>query len=134
LVIGRDIDVRVLLDTHILYWWITGDRPLSASHRALIEGNTTIYVSAVTAWEMSIKVKLGKWPDAAPLLPALESTLRDEGFETLDLTLTQAKLAGSLDLTHRDPFDRMLAAQALDLDLHILTVDLAIARLGCKVV
>jgi PIN domain nuclease of toxin-antitoxin system len=126
--------VKFLLDTHILYWWITGERPLSATHLSLINANNTVYVSAVTGWEIAIKVKLGKWPGAEPILATLEQTLKHEGFDILDLTMSQAKLAGSLDLIHRDPFDRMLAAQALDLDLTLLTVDTALASLGCKTV
>jgi PIN domain nuclease of toxin-antitoxin system len=93
-----------------------------------------VLVRAVTGWEIAIKVKLGKWPDAEPILASLEETLLAEGFEMLDLTMAQAKRAGSLDLIHRDPFDRMLAAQALDLDIALLTADPAIARLGCKII
>jgi PIN domain nuclease of toxin-antitoxin system len=81
-----------------------------------------------------IKVRLGKWPEAAVLLPGLDAKVRDEGFETLDLTLAQAEYAGGLELVHKDPFDRLIAAQSLLLDIPIATVDPAMTRLGCRVV
>ena len=126
--------MTILLDTHILYWWITQERPLSETHRTPIKSSETVFVSAVTGWEIAIKVKLGKWPDAAAILPDLEAEIVNEGFSVLNLTLTQAKSAGLLNLAHRDPFDRILAAQALDLDIPILTVDKAFNALGCKTV
>jgi PIN domain nuclease of toxin-antitoxin system len=92
----------------------------------------TIYVSAVTGWEIGIKVKLGKWPEAAVLLPGLSEKVMDDGFEVLDLT--QAERAGQLDLIHKDPFDRLLAAQSLLLNVPIATVDPALAMLGCSVI
>ncbi len=123
----------ILLDTHIVYWWLTDDRPLSRSLRSTIESTNDVLVSAVTGWEIAIKVKLGKWPGAAPLLPDLERTLNDEGFRLLDLTMSQAKLAGGLDLEHKDPFDRLLAAQALDLNIPIATVDPVFKQFNCVV-
>jgi PIN domain nuclease of toxin-antitoxin system len=108
---------------------------LDPRHRALIEDDDNeVYVSAVTGWEISIKVKLGKWPEAAPLLPDLESKVLAAGFEILPLTLPQAERAGQLDLAHRDPFDRMLAAQAIDLGIGLATGDPSIAALGCAIV
>ena len=83
---------------------------------------------------MALKAKIGKWPGAAALLPTLEIAIAEEGFLILDLTLSQAKLAGSLDLVHRDPFDRLLAAQSLSLDIPIATVDPALGLLGAMVV
>jgi len=91
-------------------------------------------VSAITGWEIAIKVKLGKWPEAAVLLPGLSEKVVDEGFEILNLTLAQAERAGQLDLVHKDPFDRLLAAQSLLLDMPIATVDPALGLLGCKIV
>lgn len=127
--------MTILLDTHVLYWWITGEGYLSTAQRQVLgDASQRILVSAVTGWEIAIKVKIGKWPGAAALVPRLEEAILAEGFSFLDLTLSQAKRAGSLDLVHRDPFDRMLAAQALDLDLTVATVDRAFAVLGCKVV
>ena len=127
--------MSVLLDTHIFYWWLTSSERLPPNHRALIEAaGEPVYVSAVTGWEMALKAKLGKWPGVVSILPNPEAAIRDEGFSILDISLTQAKLAGSLDLVHRDPFDRLLAAQSLDLRIPIATVDPAMALLGAVVV
>lgn len=127
--------MKVILDTHIFFWWMKGDARLPDHHQALIQQDANeICVSAITGWEIAIKVKLGKWPEASVLLPGLAPKIEAAGFALLPLTLLQAERAGSLDLVHRDPFDRMLAAQAMDLDLAILTVEAAFLRLGCKVV
>jgi PIN domain nuclease of toxin-antitoxin system len=110
------------------------DSRLEPQHRALIERQENdIFVSAVTGWKIAIKVKLGKWPEAGVLLPKLPTRIVAAGFELLDVTFAQAQRAGSLDLFHRDPFDRLLAAQALDLDMVIATLDPEIARFGCRV-
>jgi PIN domain nuclease of toxin-antitoxin system len=125
----------MLLDTHVFYWWVTDSARLMPAHRALIAlRQEPIFVSAVSGWEIAIKVKIGKWPDAAALLPGLTKLVLDSGLQALDLTLAQSELAGSLDLVHRDPFDRLLAAQAIDLGIPIATVDTALSRLGCQVV
>lgn len=124
-----------ILDTHVLFWWITDDPRLEDRHRQAIRArDQTIYVSAVTGWEIGIKVKLGKWPEATVLLPGLSDKVRDEGFATLDLTLAQAERAGLLELIHKDPFDRLIAAQSLMLRFPIATVDPAMALFGCALV
>ena len=89
---------------------------------------------AVSGWEIGIKVKLGKWPEAAVLLPGLTRKVQDEGFTVLDLSLAQAERAGALDLVHRDPFDRMIAAQAIELDYAVATVDPVFEPFGCHLV
>jgi PIN domain nuclease of toxin-antitoxin system len=90
--------MRVLLDTHVFYWWITNQGRLSPQQwKILADDDQPVFVSAVTAWEIAIKVKLGKWNDAAPLLADLEETIRAEGFDVLDLTIAQARSqAGSI--------------------------------------
>jgi PIN domain nuclease of toxin-antitoxin system len=126
--------VRAILDTHTFFWWMKQDPRLKPQHRALIERQENdIFVSAVTGWEIAIKVKLGKWQEAEVLLPNLHTRIVAAGFELLDVTFAQAQRAGSLDLFHRDPFDRLLAAQALDLDMVVATLDPEIARFGCRV-
>ena len=127
--------MTALLDTHVFVWWVTASPNLSQTHRALLDDRSApVYVSAVTGWEIAIKVKLGKWAGAAALLPGLAGLVQRSGLQSLDLSIAQAERAGSLDLVHRDPFDRMLAAQALDLDIPLATVDVDLARLGCKIV
>lgn len=127
--------MKCLLDTHIFFWWIANDPRLSEKHRSILTSrDVPVFVSAVSAWEMSIKHKLGKWPEVAVLLPDIASKAIAEGFQTLDVTLAQAERAGQLDLSHRDPFDRLLATQALDLGIPVLTADVALSRLGCTIV
>jgi PIN domain nuclease of toxin-antitoxin system len=127
--------VRLILDTHVFFWWITDDPRLEGKHLRAIEAREDdIYVSAVTGWEIAIKVKLGKWPEAEVLLPDLTQKVLAEGFEVLELTLAQAERAGLLELVHKDPFDRLLVAQSLALDVPIATSDAGIAQLGCRVV
>jgi PIN domain nuclease of toxin-antitoxin system len=125
----------LLLDSHIFYWFLINSHRLAQGHRAEIADRTRpVFVSAVSAWEIAIKVKLGKWPEAAVLLPDLSSKVVAAGFEMLPISFAQAERAGSLELLHRDPFDRLLAAQALDLGIAIATVDPAMARFGCRVI
>jgi PIN domain nuclease of toxin-antitoxin system len=127
--------VSFILDTHVFFWWITDDARLQTRHRQAIEArNEDIYVSAVTGWEIGIKVKLGKWPEAAVLVPGLTGKVQDEGFEILDLTLAQAERAGLMELVHKDPFDRLIAAQSLVLGFPVATNDAAMPLLGCRVV
>ena len=127
--------MRLLLDTHVLFWCLVNDPKLPERHRkCILDEAETSFVSAVTGWEIAIKVKLGKRPEAAVLLPGLTEKIRAAGFDIQPLTLAQAERAGSFALDHRDPFDRLLAAQALDLDMTVATIDPVIAGFGCKVV
>jgi PIN domain nuclease of toxin-antitoxin system len=99
--------MAVLLDTHIVFRALRGADQLSLAHGRLIEDHTQpICVSAVTRQEIAIKVKLGKSPEAATLVPDLTAIILRDGFQSSDITLVQAKRAGTLDLVHRDPFDR----------------------------
>lgn len=103
--------MRPLLDTHVLAWAMLEPEKLSASAKiALHDDANTIYVSIVSAWEIAIKVGLGKWPDAATLLDNLENELDEAGFDLLHLSLDHVRTAGLLQSPHRDPFDRLLAA------------------------
>lgn len=105
--------MRLLLDTHALLWWLAGDATrLSAHARAAIETDENeVYVSAASAWEISTKHRLGKL-DAAILSGQFMKVVLQQAFIALDITMDHADRAGSLPGTHRDPFDRMLIAQA----------------------
>jgi PIN domain nuclease of toxin-antitoxin system len=105
--------VNVLLDTHALLWWLSGDDRLPLSARELIadEANT-VWVSAASAWEVTTKHRLGKLPGAGPLAVDFAAEVYAQGFEALGITLEHAMVAGSLQSEHRDPVDRMLIAQA----------------------
>ena len=126
--------MRILLDSHALIWLLDGDRRLSARARAAIEAEDAIVcISAVTAWEISNKVRLRKWPEAALLATSLATVVAQFRFVVLSITLDHALTAGSLGGLHRDPFDRMLAAQALVEGIPIVTADPAIGSLGAEV-
>jgi PIN domain nuclease of toxin-antitoxin system len=106
--------VRLLLDTHAFLWWLAGDNALSAAARKAIgDENNTIYVSAASAWEIATKYRIGKLPGVASIVGNLGGTIADQGFADLPISLQHGQVAGTLPGTHRDPFDRILVAQAL---------------------
>jgi PIN domain nuclease of toxin-antitoxin system len=103
-----------LLDTHALLWWFQGNPRMSRLAReAVDESGAEIYVSAVSAFEITLKHWLGKLPEASPLVANFDAMIAGEGFEPLALSLGHAITAGRLPIKHRDPFDRLLIAQAL---------------------
>ena len=105
--------MRLLLDTHALIWWLAGDVRLSPRARRAIEDESNeIFVSAASAWEVSTKHRLGKLPDAGPLAVDFAREVRAQGFVPLPISLEHGQVAGALAIDHRDPFDRMLVAQA----------------------
>lgn len=122
---------KLLLDTHTLLWWLADDSQLGPHTRALIEdGRNAVFVSAASAWEISIKKTLGKLdaPDD------LDSLLEHEGFEKLAISFFHGEKAGELPPLHRDPFDRMLVAQAQAEGLDIVTRDQMIPKYGVKTI
>jgi PIN domain nuclease of toxin-antitoxin system len=126
--------MRLLIDTHILIWWWGNDPLLPARLRALIEEDeTTVYVSAICALELAIKVRLGKLPQMAHRVEQFHEGVRDDGFHHLNVHHEHAIRAGLLPGEHRDPFDRVLAAQSIIEDMPIVTCDREIAGFGCKV-
>ncbi|MEN2787724.1 type II toxin-antitoxin system VapC family toxin [Sphingomonas qilianensis] len=105
--------MRLLLDTHALAWWFEDSDRLGDQARAAIEaGANDVLVSAVSVFEMSLKHRSGKWPEMASLLDDLNGYILSERFDVLPLSMAHAQLAGSLPIPHRDPFDRLLIAQA----------------------
>ena len=116
--------MRVLLDTHTLLWSFNVDSSLSARARHLIEdGSNEILISAASAWEIATKVRLGKLPTGEQLINDFEYYLKQLGFDALSISLSHALRAGSLRGKHRDPFDRMLIAQAQSENLPIVSND-----------
>ena len=112
--------MRLLLDTHVLLWWLADDPTLGAEARAGISTpDSTVFVSAATVWEISIKRALGKLDAPADLLRQVEVSR----FEPLSVTVFHAQAAESLPRHHDDPFDRMLVAQAITEGLTLLTRD-----------
>ena len=122
---------RLLLDTQALLWWLADDPSLGPNARQLIENeNNEVYVSAASAWEISIKKSIGKLkaPDD------LDGVIDEEGFEKLPVTFFHGERAGALPAIHRDPFDRMLIAQAQAEGLDIVSSDGVLVRYGVKVI
>jgi PIN domain nuclease of toxin-antitoxin system len=116
--------LRVLLDTHAFLWWLDGDRHLSARARRIIaDENNIVLVSAASAWEIATKVRIGKLPGATEVAADVPGCIAHQRFESLDITTLHAERAGRLPGDHRDPFDRMLAAQAQIENLPIVTND-----------
>lgn len=111
--------MNLLLDTHVLLWWLQDSSRLSQPVRKRIRGAARIYVSAATAWEVSIKKALGKLDAPDDLRRALAACHFDE----LPITVAHALAAGALPHHHEDPFDRLLVAQAKAEDLTLLTAD-----------
>ena len=125
--------MRVLLDTHALLWAAAGDPALSAVARRYLTGKANeILVSVATAWEITTKVRLGRLPDAAELVEDLVSILREAGYVLLPISAEHALRAGLLPGKHRDPFDRMLAAQALIEGIPLLSNDRALDAFGVR--
>ena len=123
--------MRLLLDTHTLLWWLDGDRRLSRKARALIaETGNTVLVSAASAWEISTKARLGKLPGALDVAADVAGCVAGQGFASLDITILHAQRAGRLPGDHRDPFDRMLIAQAQLEDLPVASDDRVFDRYG----
>lgn len=117
--------MRLLLDTHVVYWTFYQQRRLSAKALEIIHGASAIFVSSASIWEMAIKVRLGKMKgDPAELV----SLIGQAGFEELPVWSRHALLAAGLPLHHSDPFDRMLLAQAMSEPLHLLTADEELKR------
>ena len=105
--------MRVLLDTHALLWWMVGSDRLSPPARAAIaDAENEIFVSAASGWEVATKHRLGKLPNAGPLAVDFSREVRAQGFVPLAITLDHGQAAGALEGAHREPFDRMLIAQA----------------------
>ena len=103
--------MRLLLDTHALIWWVEDSPQLSEAARAAIADNQVL-VSAASAWEVATKFRLGKLPSAERMARAFAAEVAAEGFEPFPVTLDHAAFAGGLDIPHKDPFDRLLVAQA----------------------
>ena len=116
--------MRYLLDTHTLLWVSIGSQRLSDRARAILsEGTHTFFVSAVTSFELSTKHRFGKLPEAATLLEDFESQIEVAGFFLLSISSLHARSAGEYPQAHKDPFDRILAAQSFLENLTLISAD-----------
>jgi len=118
---------RYLLDTHIFLWWLSDSDRLSREVFDIISDTSNrIYISSATIWEIAIKENLGKLKVDADMRDAIESN----GFIELKISAACANATKHLESIHRDPFDRMLIAQAIEGDMTLITVDRMIVRYG----
>ena len=121
----------LLLDTHALVWWLTDDDHLSAAaRRAMGDDTREVVVSAASAWEIATKQRLGRLATVPPVAEWFGALSAANGFRHLDVPYLHALRAGGYSAAHRDPFDRMLAAQAEMEDLSLVTRDPAFGLLA----
>ena len=116
--------MRLLLDTHVFLWAVSGSRQLTPKIRAVIKGADEVFVSAASIWEIAIKVRLGKL-EADPV--AMVEAIEESGFKELPVRAAHAAHVANLPLLHADPFDRLLIAQAVTEPLRLLTADAGLA-------
>lgn len=122
--------MNLLLDTHaILWWWGFPDRLSRAAREVIMAPENTIHVSSVSGFEIALKNRLGKLTLPPNLLTDFNEAIREERWRTLPLDMKHAVFAGRIESEHRDPFDRMLAAQAMIEDLHVVTSDRLLAAM-----
>ena len=122
---------RLLLDTHTFLWWLAGDERLSVGAREAVgEEVDPIFVSAASIWEITTKHRLGKLPGVSAIVGDLSGAIEGQGFVGLPITIRHAQAAGALPGPHRDPFDRMLIAQALAESLTLVSNERLFDRYG----
>ena len=123
----------LLLDTHALIWWMTNSPSLpDTARRLMLDKRNTIVVSAASAWEMATKVRLGRIPAASDITRNFQEYLSQSGFESLPVSAEHGIRAGLLPGPQRDPFDRMLIAQAQAENLTIVSNELAFDNYGIR--
>jgi PIN domain nuclease of toxin-antitoxin system len=124
--------MRILLDTHAVVWYLDGNEKLQPNHRHLIvDSRNDLFVSTASLWELAIKISIGRLETPRSLSDIL-AALQKQGFEVLPVMPGHTLQITALPLHHRDPFDRMLIAQALVEHLSLLTYDIAFKSYGVK--
>ncbi|MGA2953761.1 MAG: type II toxin-antitoxin system VapC family toxin [Caulobacteraceae bacterium] len=114
--------MRLLLDTHALIWWLAGDEALSRLAReAIADEVNAVAVSAASAMEVATKYRIGKLSGAAVLARDFEAIVAAQGFAELPISVRHARLAGEINIAHKDPFDRILIAQAQAEDMTLVS-------------
>lgn len=127
--------MKTLLDSHVLIWFVTGNPRCSAAARRAIEAPDTVnFVSAASAWEIATKVRSGRWAEADIVVRDFGAAMAENGFSPLPVTIEHGRAAGLLEAEHRDPFDRMLAAQAMIDGLTLVTADPAFRSFDVPIV
>ena len=125
--------MRALLDTHAFLWWVAESSRLSESaYRSIADEGNDIAVSAASAWEIATKHRLGRLPDADALAFDISAVIAEQGFDEMSITVDDASRSGALPQHHRDPFDRMLIAQALSRNLVLISNESLFDRYGVR--
>lgn len=125
--------MRLLLDTHVFLWWVTDDERLSAAARqAIADPDNEVFVSAASAWEIATKQRLGKLEGVPQVIERYGELVAADGFQHLAVDPRHALRAGGYAVDHRDPFDRVLAAQGEIEGLPLVTRDPAFALFGAR--
>lgn len=125
--------MRLLLDTHAFIWWLTDDPSLSRiAHAAIGDTGRNVFVSAATAWEIATKFRIGKLPNHAVIAEDVRGWVAKMAFFELPVTVAHAQLAGALPGSHKDPFDRMLMAQAMAENLVLVSNERLFDAYGVK--
>ena len=122
-----------MLDTHAFLWWLAGDVALSRKARvAIADAPDAVYVSAASVWKISTSHRLGKLPGVSAIVADLAGVMREQQFHELPISIRHAETAGALPGPHRDPFDRMLIAQALIEDFDLVSNERAFDAYGVR--
>ena len=125
--------MRILLETHAFLRWVGGDPMLSGTaRRAIGDEAHGVFVSAASAWEIATEHRIGKLPRAEALVTDVAGAIAGQGFEAPAITVDDAGRTGQLPGPHRDPFDRLLVAQAQARDLAVLSIGRGFDRYGVR--
>ncbi|MEJ2285868.1 MAG: type II toxin-antitoxin system VapC family toxin [Desulfobacterales bacterium] len=127
--------MKYLLDTHAFLWFVSDDSRLSYRAKSIIKtGNNEVYFSAASAWEMSIKIRLGRLTIEDDLEPFIVKQLAENSFHALSVTIFHSIYTSKLPEIHKDPFDRMIIAQSQIEDMHLISQDKNIKKYKVPVV
>ncbi len=125
--------MKILLDTNAVLWAALEQAKLTlAARSAISDERNELLISAASAWEIATKVRLGKLPEATKLEQNFIQAARAAGYELLPIHVDTALRSGRLPGNHRDPFDRMIAAQALQLDIPVISADPKLDSFGIR--
>ena len=125
--------MRIILDTHALIWWFLDSQRLTRlAYQSIFENTNAVYVSAASVWEIATKYRIGKLPDAQQLVLDMQAYMASQNFVELPLTHADALRAGLLSGPVRDPFDRMLIAQALGNDMILVSNETLFDQYGVR--
>lgn len=125
--------MKLLLDTHTVLWYLTGDARLSVTARELIDDFAKVkYVSPIVLWETAIKISIGKYTLHEPFDEFFQRGMQRTGWRDLPIEIKHTKMLGTLRYHHRDPFDRLLAAQALTELMPVISIDESLDPYGIQ--